>query len=156
LGLKVDHRKISVAQTAEVRPLEALDQMAVREAALRRGVLFNRLEFQSGAGSAGRLAMQVALQVGDEEVSGTADAADNARARMLGAARAVVAALEGVQILDAFGRRHVVAGVQVSEGRGSRLLMGTCELIENPEQAAVLAVLDATNRWTNRWLASRR
>ena len=167
LGLKVDHRKISVAQTAEVRPLEALDQMAVREAALRRGVLFNRLEFQSGAGSAGRLAMQVALQVGDEEVAGTADAADNARARMLGAARAVVAALEqvwtrgtleveGVQILDAFGRRHVVAGVQVSEGRGSRLLMGTCELIENPEQAAVLAVLDATNRWTNRWLASRR
>jgi hypothetical protein len=31
-------------------------------------------------------------------------------------------------------------------------LTGTCELTDTPEQAAVLAVMDATNRW----LASRR
>jgi hypothetical protein len=32
-------------------------------------------------------------------------------------------------------------------GRNSRLLVGTCEVKESAEQAAVLAVLDATNRW---------
>jgi hypothetical protein len=161
LGLKVDHRKISVAQTADVRPIEALDQHAVREQALRRGVLFNRIEAQTGA--VGRVSLQVSLQIGEEEIQGSADAVDNARARLIGAARGAVAALErvlargtleveGVQVVDAFGRRHVLAGVLVAEGRGSRLLMGTCEMADQPEQAAVLAVLDATNRW----LSSRR
>jgi len=161
LGLKVDHRKISVAQTAEVRPIEALDAHAVREQALRRGVLFNRIDFQTGG--PGRVSLQVSLQVGEEEIQGSADAVDNARARLVGAARATVAALEkvltrgtfeveGVQVVDAFGRRHVLAGVLVGEGRGSRLLVGTCELGDSPEQAATLAVLDATNRW----FASRR
>jgi hypothetical protein len=104
------------------------------------------------------VSLQASLQVGEEEVLGSADAVDNARARLIGAARAAVAALEkvltrgtfeveGVQVVDAFGRRHVLAGVVVAEGRGSRLLMGTCQLTEGPEQAAVLAVLDATNRW---------
>jgi hypothetical protein len=162
LGLKVDHRKISVAQTADVRPIEALDQDAVREAALRRGVLFGRLEFQSTAG-AQRIGMHVTLRVGEEEITGTAEAVDNARARMNGAARATVAALdkiltrgmidvEGVQVVDAFDRRYLMAGIIVAENRGSDLLTGTCELTESAEQAAVLAVLDATNRW----LASRR
>ena len=31
LGLKVDHRKISIAQTADVKPIEALERDAVRE-----------------------------------------------------------------------------------------------------------------------------
>src|SRR5688572_28638644 len=31
LGLRVDHRKISIAQTADVKPLEALDRQAVRQ-----------------------------------------------------------------------------------------------------------------------------
>jgi hypothetical protein len=32
-------------------------------------------------------------------------------------------------------------------GRSSYFLVGTCEVREGAEQAAVLAVLDATNRW---------
>lgn len=156
LGLRVDHRKISVAQTADVQPIEALDQHAVREAARRREVLFGRLEFQGGSGS--RITLAVTLQAGDEEFTGAAEAVDNARARMLGAARAAVAALEhvveqgtleveGVQVVEAFGRRYVMAGVLVAESRSSYLLTGTCELADSPERAAVLAVLDATNRW---------
>src|SRR5215217_4923648 len=39
LGLKVDHRKISVAQTADVKPIETLEREAVREQVLRRAVL---------------------------------------------------------------------------------------------------------------------
>jgi len=38
LGLKVDHRKISIAQTADVKPIEALERGAVRDQALRRAV----------------------------------------------------------------------------------------------------------------------
>jgi hypothetical protein len=156
LGLRVDHRKISVAQTADVQPIEALDEHAVREAARRREVLFGGLEFQGGAGS--RLTLVVTLRAGDEELSGTADSVDNARARMLAAARAAVGALdsvagrdtlevEGVQVVEAFGRRYVMAGVLVAESRTSALLTGTCEMSDSPERAAVYAVLDATNRW---------
>ncbi|MGH7703579.1 MAG: hypothetical protein ACREMO_10820, partial [Gemmatimonadales bacterium] len=43
LGLKVDHRKISIAQTAEVRPIEAVERGLVKERALRRAVLFEGL-----------------------------------------------------------------------------------------------------------------
>src|SRR5687767_12232826 len=40
LGLRVDHRKISIAQTADVKPLETLDRQAVRQRSLQRTVLF--------------------------------------------------------------------------------------------------------------------
>ena len=46
LGLKVDHRKISVAQTAEIRPIEALERSEVRLQALRRSVVFKSLEVE--------------------------------------------------------------------------------------------------------------
>ncbi|HXL06636.1 MAG TPA: hypothetical protein VN964_06900, partial [Gemmatimonadales bacterium] len=36
LGFKIDHRKISVAQTADVRPIEALQEEAISERAKRR------------------------------------------------------------------------------------------------------------------------
>jgi len=55
--------------------------------------------------------------------------------------------LEGVRVVDAFDRKIVLAAVQGVSGRVSQLLVGTCEVKESAEQAAVLAVLDATNRW---------
>ena len=55
--------------------------------------------------------------------------------------------LEGVRVVDAFDRKIVLAAVHGIGGRSSQLLVGTCEVRESPEQAAVLAVLDATNRW---------
>src|SRR3989442_2602797 len=44
LGLKIDHRKISVAQTADVRPIEQLQEEAVRSRANKRVVVFQGLE----------------------------------------------------------------------------------------------------------------
>jgi hypothetical protein len=129
--------------------------------ARRREVLFSGLEFHGGAGA--RLTLSVTLHMGDEQLAGSAESLDNTRARMQAAARATVVALEavvsqgtleieGVQVVEAFGRRYVMAGVLVAEGRTTSLRTGTCELGESQEQASVLAVLDATNRW----LASRR
>src|SRR2546430_9441575 len=43
-GMKIDHRKISVAQTADVRPIEQLQEEAVRSRANKRVVVFQGLE----------------------------------------------------------------------------------------------------------------
>jgi len=156
LGLRVDHRKISVAQTAEVEPIDVLDQKAVAMEAMKRGVLFERLDIQSQARH--RVTATVTLKLGTDTVSGEQDSADSAKARIQGAARAAVAALdkilpqgtlelEGAMVLDAFGMQFAFAGVQVVGPRGQRLLTGTCEVKHTAEEAAVLAVLDATNRW---------
>ena len=48
LGLKVDHRKISIAQTAEVRPIEALERDAVRDKVMQRSLLFENLSVAPG------------------------------------------------------------------------------------------------------------
>src|SRR3954470_14050044 len=39
LGLKIDHRKISIAQRAEVKPIEALEREVVRDRVLQRTLL---------------------------------------------------------------------------------------------------------------------
>ena len=156
LGIKVDHRKISVAQTADVQPIEALEQSAVKDEARRRGVVFRRLE--SSAAAPHRVRFTVTLMVNGDEVVGEEEAADTGRARSQCAARATVSALdkaltngtfqlEGVKAIEAFDEKLVVAGVHVVDGRRTRLLTGTAEVQESMEQAAVLAVLDATNRW---------
>jgi hypothetical protein len=50
-------------------------------------------------------------------------------------------------VIEAFERQFVFVGVSARYGRDSQLLTGSAEVRESPEQAAVLAVLDATNRW---------
>jgi hypothetical protein len=156
LGIKVDHRKISVAQTAEVEPIEALEGAAIRSEALRRGVVYKTLELVAAAPH--RVRFAVTLDVGGREVVGEEEAAETARARLQAAARATVSALEqalprgtfqleGVKTVEAFGEELVVAAVHVIDGRETRLLTGTAQAKEAPEQASVLAVLDATNRW---------
>lgn len=156
LGLKVDHRKISIAQTAEVEPIEALERSAVQQAALKRGVVFGSLAVAPA--SEHRVKLRVTLVVGGQEVTGEAESADTRKGKALGAARAAVLALdrllqrgtfevEAVKMLDAFDTQVIVAGVHVLAGREPRLLVGTAVVGESTERAAVLAVLDATNRW---------
>ena len=156
LGIKVDHRKISVAQTADVKPIEALEKAAVRQEAMRRGVVYRKLE-RIPVGEH-RIRFAVTLEVNGQDVVAEEESADASRARMQAAARAAVTALdkalptgvfelEGVKVIEAFDEELVVAGVHVIEGRHSRLLTGTAPAEESVEQAAVLAVLDATNRW---------
>ena len=84
---------------------------------------------------------------------------ENERSRMELAGRAALRAiavaepgaqpldLSGARLIEAFDREFVFVGVAVQLARGSVLLTGSCEVKESPETAAVLAVLDATNRW---------
>lgn len=156
LGIKVDHRKISVAQTAEVKPMQVLERDAVNEAASRRKHVFLDMTVESPRPR--RVVIRVLLKSGGVELEGQDEGVDEARSRVNLAARATVKALErdleeagvvleGVRLIDAFDRRLVLAAVVGVGGRNSRLLVGACEVQQSPEQAAVLAVLDATNRW---------
>ncbi|MEK7836362.1 MAG: hypothetical protein AAB328_00125, partial [candidate division NC10 bacterium] len=156
LGMKVDHRKISVAQTAEMKPIQALEREAVAEAASKRKLVFADLVVESPRPR--RVTVKVVLKYDGVELEGIEEGVDEARSRVQLAARAAVKAmereleeaglvLEGVRVVDAFDRQIVLAGLHGVGGRVSQFLVGTCEVKQSAEQAAVLAVLDATNRW---------
>src|SRR5919204_4132546 len=159
LGFKVDHRKISVAQTADVRPIQALQDEAVTERAKRRVVVFKNLEVRP-AERPQRVLVRVTLAFGDKEAEATEVGTDTTRNRVEAAARAAATclddlipdnsiALEGAQIIEAFDRKFVLVAVHGLGGREAQLLTGTCEIRESPERSSVLAVLDATNRWAD-------
>jgi len=159
LGFKIDHRKISVAQTADVRPIEALHNEAISERAKRRVVVFRGMEVRP-ADRPQRVLVRVKLAFGEREASAEELGTDTLRNRVEAAARAAAAcldelipdnsiALEGASMLDAFDRKFVLVAVHGLGGREAQLLVGTCEIRESAERSAVLAVLDATNRWVD-------
>jgi len=159
LGMRIDHRKISVAQTADVRPIEALQQEAIDQRAKRRVVVFQGLEVRP-AERQQRVLVHVKLSFQERQAEAQEQGTDTPRNRVEAAARAAAAcldellpdnsiALEGAQLIDAFDRKFVLVAVHGLGGREAQLLTGTCEIRESAEQSAVLAVLDATNRWVD-------
>src|SRR6266540_3247375 len=66
LGMKIDHRKISVAQTADVRPIEQLQEEAIRSRAKRRVVVFKSLDVRPSERPQ-RVQVRVTLAVGEKE-----------------------------------------------------------------------------------------
>ena len=159
LDIKIDHRKISVAQTADVRPIEALQHEAVAARASQRIVMFKGLEVRPSERPQ-RVLVRVKLAFGEREAEAEEQGTDTMRNRVEAAARAAATclddllpdnsiALEGAQIIDAFDRKFVLVAVHGLGGREAQLLTGTCEIRESAERSAVLAVLDATNRWAD-------
>ncbi len=158
LGLKVDHRKISVAQTAEVRPINVLEADAVRAKASRRGIVFEKLEVTPLERQ--RVKFTLTLDFGGNQIVSEEDAADTPRARIQAGARVAVRGvdkvlpkgtvdLEGATVVEAFNSRFAFVGVYIVHGRETLMVTGSCEITEGEEQAAALAVLDATNRWVH-------
>ena len=159
LGVRIDHRKISVAQTADVRPIEALQEEAISSRAKKRVVLFRGLTVRPSE-RLQRVVVRVKLVFGDREAENETEGTDTARNRVETAARAAAAcldelmpdnsiALEGAAIVNAFDREFVFVAVHGLGGREAQLLTGSCEIRESAERSAVLAVLDATNRWAD-------
>ncbi|HEX9283171.1 MAG TPA: hypothetical protein VF882_05240 [Gemmatimonadales bacterium] len=159
LGMKIDHRKISVAQTADVRPIEQLQEEAIRSRAKQRVVVFQGLEVRPSERPQ-RVVVRVRLSFETKEAEAEEQGTDTARNRVEAAARAASScldellpdnsvALEGAQIIEAFDRKFVLVAVHGLGGREAQLLTGTCEIRESAERSAVLAVLDATNRWAD-------
>jgi hypothetical protein len=163
LGMRVDHRKISVATTMQqARPrLRAEPDEPVAPSAEPappgRRIYFDDVEVQRSRSRG--VVCRVTLRKGEDSFTGEAEGMENERARIELAARATLEAiaaadglqgllaLEGVQSLSAFGREFVFVGVTARLQRMTALLTGTCEVRESLETAGALAVLDATNRW---------
>jgi hypothetical protein len=159
LGMRIDHRKISVAQTADERPIETLQHEAISERAKKRVVVFRSLEVRP-SDRPQRVIVRVRLAFEGREAEAEEQGTDTARNRVEAAARAAAqclddllpdnsVALEGAQIIEAFERDFVLVAVHGLGGREAQLLTGTCEIRESAERSAVLAVLDATNRWAD-------
>lgn len=174
LGMRVDHRKVSVATTmARPTPGGGITAAAVAAAVAAapasagessaaaarpvRTLYFEDVEIR-GSRAKG-VACKVTLRRGDETYVGESEGVESDRSRVEVAARAALAAiakcegderrlsLEGSKLVEAFDREFVFVGVTVRLGRESALMTGSAEVKDSAETAAVLAVLDATNRW---------
>ena len=161
LGLRVDHRKISIAATSKrpATPAPAPTVQAMPATKIGdRPVYFEDVEVR---GSRVRgVTCKVTLRVGSELFVGEAEEGlQSDRSRVDVAARAALAALatvgpaagifslEGAKVITAFEREFVFAAVMARQSREQVMLTGSCEVRDSAETAGVLAVLDATNRW---------
>src|SRR5256884_7723681 len=149
LGLKIDHRKISVAQTADVRPIEQLQEEAVQTRAKRRVVVFQGLEVRP-SDRPQRVLVRVKLSFEGRDAQAEEQGTDTMRNRVEAAARAASlcleelladnsVALEGAQIIDAFDRKFVFVAVHGLGGREAQLLAGAAGVRAGPPRRARVA-----------------
>jgi hypothetical protein len=61
--------------------------------------------------------------------------------------RTVTLSLDGVKVVDAFDRKFVLVAVHAISGRDVARLSGTAVTDESTDRAAILATLQATDRW---------
>lgn len=166
LGVRVDHRKISVATTmATVRPRVHATELGEGSAAApeatpaadSRRIYFDDVEVVRSRAKG--VTCRVTLRKGEASFTGEAEGMEHERARVELAARATLEAiaaaeglqgllaLEGVTRVSAFDREFALVAVTARVQRQTALLTGTVEVRESLETAGALAVLDATNRW---------
>jgi hypothetical protein len=171
LDLAVDHRKISVAQTQDrpllpvsvpevAAPLQVLPEPAPSESRL----LFYGHQVETE--SSNQVRHKVDIEWQGERYSGAAVAADIPRAKLeaVGQAtlqavevaaqerleegsRGITLALDGVKVVDAFDRSFVLVAVHAMNGRNVTSLTGATVVDGSPDRAAIMATLQATDRW---------
>lgn len=153
-GMRVDHRKISVATTQE-SARGAVTGVEGNAGSPRR-VHFEDVEVRRSRTRG--VTCRVTLRKGESSFVGDAEGMEHDRAWIELAAQATMAAIAqaegeatlavyGVKMMEAFDRQFVFVGVTARVGRESVLLTGSCEVRDSAETASALAVLDATNRW---------
>ncbi len=162
LGMKVDHRKISVATSTEKKSTPAegsrvVEPVSPAAAESRRRIYFEDVEVRRSRSSG--VSCRVTLRKGEKSFIGETDGVENERSRVELAAQATLKAIAmaegperalallGCKQITAFERDFVFAGVTARFGRDTAMLTGSCEVRDSLETASVLAVLDATNRW---------
>jgi hypothetical protein len=165
-GAHVDHRAVSVARTAEESrqpPAPAPTPPSPRAETPGRGVYFEDVDARRSRKKG--LSCTVTLRAGAGLYSGQAAGAESARARGELAATATVNALQSLLAqnvtlafescitVEATDRAFAFVVVSGRAGRDTTYLSGSCEVKDSLETAAVLAVLDATERWIERGTA---
>jgi hypothetical protein len=165
LGMRVSHKKISVATTrdtgrriTEETPREQAPAPAPLPVSRRRRLYFDDIEARRSRSQG--VTCRVTLRKGESSYVGEADGLESPRLRVELAAKAALQAimrsegdsigmlgLHGCMAIGAFDHEFVMVGITARFERDTVLLNGTAEVKESMETAAVLAVLDATNRW---------
>lgn len=167
-GVKIDHRIISVAQRRSELPEPAEKDGAPADSESASGerdpsqdpsgdrLVLKNVHLERSAGE--KVTCTVTLE-GEERYRGQATGMDNRKTRLTVVGKAVLDALrdvtgdgdtlmlDGVEVVGAFGRRVVLALVHTMKNRRAVPLTGAALVEDSPEETAVLAVLDATNRW---------
>lgn len=165
LDLSVDHRKISVAQTKEPPPPPEPAVRLMVEPPGQSRLLFHGHQVESERSH--QVRHRVEIEWKGERFLGESSAADLPRARLEAVARAtleavekalsteldesrgrsVTLALDGVKVVAAFDREFVLVAVQAIAGRDVTGLAGAAVSEGLPDRAAILATLQATDRW---------
>jgi hypothetical protein len=176
LGMDVDRRIISVAQVrtpghgdatsngqtpSPLAPNAGDEDHVHGQDDAGTGTPRGRLEFVRYASRRqdGRCTCEVVLRDDPAEVTGAGTGPDTAAGRAESAARAVLDAicrarpdlkleLDGATLTSSRGRTFVIAAAQLLRGRDVVRLAGAAALTRSPEEAAILATLQATNRWS--------
>ena len=169
LGIQIDRRIVSVAQIrsdidanghqpgTDTPAPEQTDE-PVQPSLAPPPPRLEFVRYQSHR-DAERCRCEVILRSGDDEVTGTGDAPDTAAGRAEAAARAVFNGvrqarggirieLEAAVISSSRGKSYVIVSAHAVLDRGSISLAGAASLTRSPEEAAILAALQATNRWS--------
>ena len=171
-GLKIDHRKVSVAQTSDelgaaVRAFEGFGGRAA-EAPVAEGrgaegrFLFvtHRVDTESGH----RVRIGVTVEWGGEQYEGEAIGAALTRARLETTAAATLAAIgkaivaligegevalsvDGVKTVDAFDAEFVLVAIHAIHGRSITALAGAAAVEDTVDRAVILGTLQAADRW---------
>jgi hypothetical protein len=171
LDLSVDHRKISVAQTTDAAPEEIGAPMIpvqivadVEPTAQGSRLLFYGHQVETERSN--QVKHRVEIEWLGGKYTGEATAADLPRPKLEAVAtatldavqqalqeklkegrRSVTLSLDGVKVVDAFDRKFVLVAVHAISGRDVARLAGTTVTDESTDRAAILATLQATDRW---------
>ena len=160
-GLKIDHRKVSVAQKGdEEATLKALHQLGGQGPERRFLFVTHRVETERGH----RARISVTVEWGDKEYEGRAVGADLPRARLETTAAATLAAIEnaivallgesevalsvdGVKTVEAFDGQFVLVAIHAIHGRSITALAGAAAVEDTADRAVILGTLQAADRW---------
>ncbi|MDP2469227.1 MAG: hypothetical protein Q8W46_00075 [Candidatus Palauibacterales bacterium] len=165
-GLQIDHRKISIARVrapeieAAAPPETPHTKADTAPAPARTGdrrLVLGNVRIERAAGQ--KVTCRVDLSHDDTVFTGEAEGPDFEKARMEVAATAALEAaqqaggdslslaLQGIESVGAFGHSFVLASVNGTVKRESASLAGVVRVRDSVEEAAVLACLQAVNRW---------
>lgn len=165
LGIVVDRRIISVAQIRRdaleqaTAPVDAEPGPAGLGPPASPRLVFVEYDLETETNNEARCSVTIRRDGNTYRGSGAGPATRLGRASA--GARAVFDALrdagenermgfEAAEIVDANGRQWVLVAANAVDGRDTVPLTGIAPVGHSPEEAAIFAALQATNRWTGR------
>jgi hypothetical protein len=154
LGVLIDRRVVSVAQLRSTAAESYVKNRSLPDTQNVSRLVY--LHFDTTSASSLDTSCKVTLRRGDLDIVGDATGLNTLAGRADAAARAVFDALnrlgepvglEGATIVEMQGRSFVLVSARAVTGRTTRILTGIAALLRSPEEAAIFASLQATNRF---------